>query len=96
MQTSDQYKRQTSIKVRPVQTSDQYKGQTSTKVGPVQTSDQYKGQTSTNVCTSPNFVSESDFCTVRSLYRQTFVGPTFVPLNGVFEYSIQMVDKETF
>ena len=33
VQTSDQYKRQTSTNVRPVQTPNQYKRQTSTNVG---------------------------------------------------------------
>ena len=41
VQTSDQYKRQTSTNVRPVQTSDQYKRQPGTNVGPIQTSDGY-------------------------------------------------------
>ena len=49
VQTSDQYKRQTSTNIGPVQTSDWYKRGTSTNVRPVQTSDQYKRRTGTNV-----------------------------------------------
>ena len=87
MQTSEQYKRQTSIKVRPVQRSDQYKGQTSTMVRPVQRSDQYKRLIVPVrlLYQSPTFVPVRR-CTVRSLYRRSFVGPTFVlvPGNGFF------------